>query len=45
LWSENYATFCSCSQLEKEDLKIVARKVIEAIAQPLEGANMCSSYL
>jgi hypothetical protein len=37
--------FVAAHSWKKEDLKIVARKVIEAIAQPLEGANMCSSYL
>ena len=37
--------FVAAHSWKKEDLKIVARKVIEAMAQPLEGANMCSSYL
>lgn len=37
--------FVAVHKWKKEDLKTVARKVIEAGNQPIEGFKMCSAYL
>jgi hypothetical protein len=41
----NTPLFVAIHKWKKENLKTVAKKVIEAMGQTLEGANMCSSYL